>query len=876
MAQDTQFQRYLNEPGFSPSPIVKKLGGRDNALLTLAELGTAGLEVGAEFRKQNVLEGIDADTKALEQEYLLDSPTYSKEQGQIAIGDEFMYNEGSDQFSPESAGEEHTTKVEGKFKERLEYLQNAMKQGTMTQFEFGERARRVAREYIATNPHLTREILGRLSQNFELSGIQERLKLDQDYFAAQAKMQQNAQEAFNDEQKKLQKMLDDVGSSYTEYMDAQGYFIRDKVIRKHDIIRTAQEAEAALNLAAKSGEHVSKLDIQQFTQNGGPAMMNIAFDNKIKMTVNSILNQPGSWDQKKTAIQLALQDIETEVDTTYGKYASDSVIKGTIDGIKTKSKDLLAIIDADQNGTNTKTYLETREAINNAVDNDELRRAVGNPKAIEFLMKAAQTPGIAGLMRAENKNLYSGILSRILTAVDGARLGATDLTQTEPNKPESSIAAHAFTILGANAAQGDKDAITKLGQNVTDRVGAINNLEKDVDRYVASRDFISQLANPQNKSSVDILDQQGKSSALQVITDVNSALFKNLKNSTEDDGINFTFTEDGLIMASGASKEFNKKFLEPINESLKAYANLTGSSTKVASNDFFTQFYQGQFEAPAKVSMKDQASEVYTNIKKADSSFSISPVVARKPRIDGVTPVDFTKTGKDLEEDKTRFATEYAEAAYKVFGGDQHQKVAASLYSSIQDVSTAVEKAKKQGKPDTWTTYLPEGVGNKLMKSAVAPDVRNLNINDKVEELYAAQDKIKTANPEVFKSFGFESKVERAKDIAEDLTNLYKTPIAWEYVLKAIEDREAWKKDRPTASGKIKRANPKVATPPDFPRVNAKTQGERDSKRKQILQDELASEKAALAEAQKTGNTDLIKSHQQNIKLLETDLKGMK
>lgn len=45
--------------------------------------------------------------------------------------------------------------------------------------------------------------------------------------------------------------------------------------------------------------------------------------------------------------------------------------------------------------------------------------------------------------------------------------------------------------------------------------------------------------------------------------------------------------------------------------------------------------------------------------------------------------------------------------------------------------------------------------------------------------------------------------------------------------------------------------NKRTATPESFPRVDPNTQNQRDSKRKEILQNELASEKQALEEAKK-------------------------
>ena len=53
------------------------------------------------------------------------------------------------------------------------------------------------------------------------------------------------------------------------------------------------------------------------------------------------------------------------------------------------------------------------------------------------------------------------------------------------------------------------------------------------------------------------------------------------------------------------------------------------------------------------------------------------------------------------------------------------------------------------------------------------------------------------------------------------------------------------------AKGVGKTPGARTATPPGFPRVDKNTQAQRDDKRRQVLQDELANERKALEEARK-------------------------
>ena len=111
--------------------------------------------------------------------------------------------------------------------------------------------------------------------------------------------------------------------------------------------------------------------------------------------------------------------------------------------------------------------------------------------------------------------------------------------------------------------------------------------------------------------------------------------------------------------------------------------------------------------------------------------------------------------------------------------------------------------------------------------------------------------------------------------------------------------------DRPKNASSSSSANRRTATPEGFPKVDKQTQNQRDTKRQEILQAELDSEKAALEEAKKAyadgeakpevyktanGTTmrnvpkfqekmkslqDDVDSHENNIKLLQKELDNL-
>ncbi|OIR02483.1 hypothetical protein GALL_154340 [mine drainage metagenome] len=123
--------------------------------------------------------------------------------------------------------------------------------------------------------------------------------------------------------------------------------------------------------------------------------------------------------------------------------------------------------------------------------------------------------------------------------------------------------------------------------------------------------------------------------------------------------------------------------------------------------------------------------------------------------------------------------------------------------------------------------------------------------------------------------------------------------------LELDPDSNTISNDRARTSGTDTRSK-RTTSPEGFPRVDKNTQNQRDSKRKEILQNELESEKTALAEAQKAyaegeANPEVYKtkdgatfrnvakfeekmkplqadvdSHEKNIELLQKELDSLK
>lgn len=820
MAQAPRFNPTVDPISYRPSPVVSGARDKGATLSMLAGLGKLTAEGIDAYNTQSAMEQIDVNINKLNEEYLQQSPTYLGEV-QEGVGQEALFLEKMPMMAGFETGEQIDvtySEVEKSMTDKLSYLDKAKTQGKISPNEFALRAKNIVRDVVAKNPHLTSEALRRLSQNLSMSGIQERMEMDETLLKSQASAYENQYKAITQEMKERDIPTKPFLTNGVLDMQKAEMFISD--VRQQEFL--LKEAKRA----AEMGELASKQTINELVQSGAHIKISNGYVRSAWTEVSKIVNSAGDYNNKVVSVTRYIDDTISEINSTFASVSNDPTMKETMSNTIQRLNSLKDTVLKSQSGANLAEALQNQNTINTIVDKNELRAAVGNLERLDLLSKFGTTPFIGALLRDNKVGLVTDTLKSIIDMEKGVRLTPKHL-DTTPDKKQSD-ANIAFDIAATSVEEGKGDASKMLNTNTSDRINVINSTEDLDKKFTFTEDYLKQVADPRFKNAVSSLDAGTKTESMKVITDFSKALGSRLKALSEQEGVAFSFTSDGLISATGISKQDTLDVINRVNTALGAYANITGTSTKAASKDFFTSFYNNVFQESdlpnVEASYKSQAKSLIPSIKQLESSgrmyevkkdmfgneakvflegatikrkdgtteralgaFQLMPSTMRRPGL-GVTPVDFTKSGKAFEVEMERFATDYTEALLKRFDGDE-RKALAAYNAGYGKVEEAITKAAKKGTPNNWVEFLPAETKGYLSKfSKLVPPKPDQTVA-LITTLRQEQDKIKQANPSVYmEMFDKGSSVELAKDIAEELSQNKGITITWNEVHKYMEE----------------------------------------------------------------------------------------
>jgi hypothetical protein len=845
MAQAPRFNPTVDPISYRPSPVVSGARDKGSTLSMLAGLGKMTAEGIDAYNTQSAMEQIDVNIDKLNQEYLQQSPTYLGEVQQEA-GQEALFLEKMPMMAGFETGEQIDatySEVEKSMTDKLSYLDKAKSQGKISPNEFSLRAKSIVRDVVAKNPHLTSEALRRLSQNLSMSGIQERMEMDETLLKSQASAYENQYKAITQEMKERDIPTKPFLTNGVLDMQKAEMFISD--VRQQEFL--LKEAKRA----AEMGEFASKQNINELIQSGAHIKIGNGYVNKAWTDVSKIVNSAGDYNNKVVSVTRYIDDTISEINNTFASVSNDPTMKETMSGTIQRLNSLKDTVLKSQSGANLAEALQNQNTINTIVDKNDLRSAVGNLERLDMLSKFGSTAFVGEMLKNGNVDIVTNTLKSIVDMAKGIRLMPNHLETSSMKK--QSDANIAFDIAAQSVEEGKGDASTMLNTNTSDRINVINSTEDLDKKFTFTEDYLKQVADPRFKNAVASLDPATKTESMKVITDFSKALGSRLKALSEQQGVTFSFTSDGLVSATGISRQDTLDVINRVNTALSAYANITGTSTKAASKDFFTSFYNNVFQESdlpnVEASYKSQAKALIPSIKQLESSgrmyetitdvfgnrsegllqgipvkrkdgtteralgaFQLMPSTMRRPGL-GVTPVDFTKSGKAFEVEMERFATDYTEALLKRFDGDE-RKALAAYNAGYGKVEEAVNKAAKKGTPNNWVEFLPAETKGYLAKfSKLVPPKPDQTVA-LITTLRQEQDKIKESNPSVYmEMFDKGSSVELAKDIAEELSQNKGIEITWNEVHKYMEQNNLMPVDinpnrnnpRLTQSGRIRK-----------------------------------------------------------------------
>lgn len=837
MAQALKFNPMVDPVSFSPKPFVRGAKDKGSMLSTLAGLGELTAEGISAYQEQTAYEQLDKELGALNEQYLQGSPTVAQDVASSAAADElFMKN------MPAMAGfetgeqiEQTYSQVEKAFNEKISYLERAQTQGRISPDQFALRAKEITRGVVARNPHLSRELLGRLSQNLSMSGIQERMDLDQAFVKSQ-------QDAYNDQVKRVTQELKDRDIPMGPFM-VNGNLDINSAQTYIDVVRRDQFAYNEAKRAAESGEMMSKQQALELINSGGHVVIANGFIADTRSGLSTILNSGTDYNSQVTQMDLFIDNKIGELSQMFASVSNDPTIRQTIEDTKKRMVDLKTTIKASQSGENLREQLENQNAVTTIIEKNNLRAQVGNLERLDLLQKFSSSPFIGPLLRQNQSGLITDILGKLSKMEEGVRLGPSYFAPV-PGTNQSAVEL-GFDLTAKALNDGNADVAKMIDTNTSDRVDYINN-SQDLDvKFTESQKYITQLGNPEYANAVTSLSTETKTKSLELIANQSQVLARGLQTLSEREGVSWSFTSDGELRADGISRQETADFVSRTNANLKAYAALTGQSTKSASKAFFGQLYSNVFKAEdlpdVEASYKSRAEALIPRLKEVESSgrmyetvtdpitgarverltlgpvtrsgeraegaYQLMPSTQRRPGF-GVKPVDFTKTGKAFETEMKRFATDYLTAMIKEFDGDE-QKALAAYNAGPEAVKKAVQKAAADGKPEAWISKLPSETKNYVKQFDIPVAKAESKLGGIVSNLRKEQDKIRTANPEQYnRIFGNGSSVELAKDIAEEMAQNYGMSPTWQEIHKYMEDNNLMPEvTQRTSTGRVKRAS---------------------------------------------------------------------
>lgn len=806
MAKTPEFTAVLSPTNYNPEPIVNRFAGVEgpSAFERMADIAKVGASAYDAYRKKKISDiqsQISQEIAPLIEEATLGSPSMQQEVREEKAAAEYTLRAMPLAQGPET-GEQLDTLISGvttNLNKSLGFLSRAEKQKRLTPFELQQRSLAVVRKYLSDNPGMRREILSTVSNAFQDQGIMERLKIDEQLLKSQG-------DAVEAQDKAIRQEFKERNIALMPFMRLDGSLDIGSAQNMIDQVRQEEFAYQTADRALKTGEVADKITINNLIKTGDHVKIANGYVRNAWSTASKIINSGANYNDIVNNLEMQLDSLTGDLDSNFASLGNDPTIGKTVQETKARIENIKKTAKDSGSLENLKTYMNNQGTIDGLIDKAQVRAEVGNLERLEILSKFSTSPWIAKLITQGETATVTKMIKDLVNMEKGIRIGIPELTKNgnAPSSAEVAFDAASDSINGGNA-----DAVNMFATNTSDRVKAIANIQDVDQRYLQSESFVKQVAEPKNLNALKTLSVEAKTEAVNLIIDHSKALTSSLKRLSDREGVEFSFTDEGKLVANGVTKQENADVVDRINTSLSAYSNLRGVSTKSASQEFFSNIYNNVFTADQVPSvadtiketvdvlmpimtkiesggkMYDKQGKLLTSPKGAQGKFQIMPATGRRPGY-GITPVDYTKTGKALESEMERFARDYLTAALTEFNGDS-RKALASYNAGIQAVKNAELKAAKAGKPNEWLSNLPEETRNYLVKANLNSEQAQEELPALVKSLHDQQLAIQKANPAVFEQLFRGSSVEMAKDIAQDLAEKHGVAPSWQEVHQVLE-----------------------------------------------------------------------------------------
>lgn len=807
MAQTPSFNPTIDPISFNPKPVVSGVKDKGSTMSMLAGLGSLTAEGIANYQEQSAYEDVDKLSADLTSQYELQSPTLIAEtqedinkvspfiaQAQLGMTPAFGSEQEAQAFNQEYS------KVEETYREKLNFLQRAQEQGKMSPEQFAMRAKELTKSVIARNPHLSKELLSRLSTNLSSSGIQERMQLDEQYYKSIQKQQ-------DFRLKEITENLGTFGANIFMFKDSvTGEFDLPKaerfLIEKGKNLVITKELEQDL----KNTKTVDDATLLAYKRSGVFGKVTDVYANNYSAAALEAVNSGGDVDQILTSLRFSIDENNRRIDVGFSQLSDDPDVKSAIENTKKYGESVYNALKSSLTKEGATQLAQNINTLNNITETDEVRAALGgNIKKFEMLQLVLSNPYFSSLVKENQFDEMKNLLITYGLQLNGLRLGSSSL---EVN-PATGVSD--FTSLNTSqtnvvaSGQYDEAFVGSYNNQISDRHKAVTSVQSPQQKFNDVQQLLSEYASDEFAKAAAVVNPELKQEALTLIRGQSIPLGKGIQG-LEDNGVEFGFTDEGLLQITNG-KGTNKdlvNFIDRVNTNLKAFANLSGTSTKNASKSYFETFYNDVFKPETLVNAEEEyktvAGSLTGKVKQLeripltipsykvaldkaspgsvtmpDSSassgvvFAMQPDNTRRPSY-GITPVDYTKTGKALDQEKDRYRQEFLTQMLLKYDGDERKAIAAYV-SGPEEVDKAISKAAKRGEAGLWVESLPANAAKAVAESKVVTSKDVNALDNIIPKLREKQEAIRKANPQEYDAmFEKGTGVALAKDIAKDLS----------------------------------------------------------------------------------------------------------
>lgn len=525
-----------------------------------------------------------------EQEAVIDEYMTRRSQGVQGLGIEAAsLREQVDTLwsSPDTTIEE-INPIERRFRETTAKYQSALAQGAMSPDEFSTRTLKVLREAVNKNPGMLPELAKHANTVLELSGIQGFLKLDQEMAKQQASAQDKLLSHYMSEAGKYAIDIPTTPQGAIDLPTLKGRV--DKVLGEKQVLNAADRAR-----------EFDENDFRKFGTTYATGKINQALE-----FLAPIINDP------KGDVSSIVFQVNNILDSVKRGYVSDPRIGKILDKSSVKSTQEFLNNQIDAIKSNIKSFKTKEEAATFLKNTTEMLRnnqyvdysnIVGNPLYIEGSMKIMTSP-VFSQMITKHPDLANKYFS-----LGNAMVKGIGSFIPEVYTPESSYAAIKIFEQFANNAS-DKVASQASIDGLSNAIKTIESDRKQLNsdqEYNFLAEYTKALGNTANKDAFRKISEDSRRLAVNHVEEYSQGVLKTMKSIVSNyanNGVKIAFgvLPNGRLEVISDNKqvafELSARFVDRINDSIDAYENLFGISTKeVAAKLFYNKhknFFQGK------------------------------------------------------------------------------------------------------------------------------------------------------------------------------------------------------------------------------------------------------------------------------------------